>query len=198
MLKLQHFDHVIWRADSLKNTLMLEKIEGKRRRVWLRMRELGGITDSMDMSLANWQIWNLQHTHTHTHTHTKWGMDCISRMKMEVENSVWRHKVEAQWWKDRPEVPESRDPILCSHLISFSPVLSSKSSFLFFIPYAEWCLSLRREQGVSLSMNILEAGGRDGTTSLGLPGRGLQKESRNRWMERQPLFLILIESKWIN
>ena len=44
-------------------------------------------------------------------------------------------------------------------------------------------------------MNILEAGGRDGTTSLGLPGRGLQKESRNRWMERQPLFLILIESK---
>ena len=31
------------------------------------MRELGGITDSMDMSLANWQIWNLQHTHTHTH-----------------------------------------------------------------------------------------------------------------------------------
>ena len=51
-LKLQHFGHLMWRADSLEKTLMLGKIEGRRRRGWQRMRWLGGITDSMDMSLS--------------------------------------------------------------------------------------------------------------------------------------------------
>ena len=50
MLKLQSFDHLIWRADSLENTLMLGKIEGRRRRGRQRMRWLDGIMDSMDMS----------------------------------------------------------------------------------------------------------------------------------------------------
>ena len=51
-LKLQYFGHLIQRADSLEKTLMLGKIEGKRRRVQQRMRRLDGITDSMDMSLS--------------------------------------------------------------------------------------------------------------------------------------------------
>ena len=51
-LKLQYFGHLIQRADSFEKTLMLEKIEGKRRRGWQRMRWLGGVTDSMDMSLS--------------------------------------------------------------------------------------------------------------------------------------------------
>ena len=50
-LKLQYFDHLMGRADSLEKTLMLEKIEGKRRRGRQRMRWLDSITDSMDMSL---------------------------------------------------------------------------------------------------------------------------------------------------
>ena len=51
-LKLQYFGHLMWRTDSLEKTLMLGKIEGKRRRGWQRMRWLDGTTDSTDMSLG--------------------------------------------------------------------------------------------------------------------------------------------------
>ena len=51
-LKLQYFSHLVQRTDSLEKTLMLGKIEGRRRRGWQRMRWLAGITDSMDMSLS--------------------------------------------------------------------------------------------------------------------------------------------------
>ena len=54
-LKLQYFGHLMWRADSLEKTLMLWKIEGRRRRGWQRMRWLDGITDSMDMGLGGLQ-----------------------------------------------------------------------------------------------------------------------------------------------
>ena len=51
-LKLQYFGHLMQRADSFESTLMLGKIEGRRRRGWQRMRWLKGITDSMDMGLG--------------------------------------------------------------------------------------------------------------------------------------------------
>ena len=51
-LKLQYFGHLMWRADSFKKTLMLGKIEGRRRRARQRMRLLDGITDAMDMSFS--------------------------------------------------------------------------------------------------------------------------------------------------
>ena len=103
ILKFQHFGYLIWRIESLEKTMMLEKIEGQRRRGQQRMRCLDGITDSMDLNLSKLQeiVKGREAWHSAVHGVTKnwtwlsdwtelnWGYGC--NLDVHWQMNGWRN-----------------------------------------------------------------------------------------------------------
>ena len=124
-LKLQYFGHLMRRADSLEKTLMLGKIEGRRRRGWQRMRWLDDITDLMDMSLRKLQEWVMGREAWHDAVHgiTK------SRTRLSDWTELPLQSHQLPWVKTLHHPSSPREPSLLQVLEGRTPLYLGHPSF---------------------------------------------------------------------
>ena len=140
-LKLQYFDHLVWTADSLRKTLMLGKMEGRRRKGQQRIRWLGGITDLMNMGLSKlWEtVKGREARPSEVHGIIKrqmWLSDwTTTRTKWERQN-----KIHFLWWAS--ELPEAQSQL--KSLFSFFLDCQGQISifFLFLFLLFKWAKSI--------------------------------------------------------
>ena len=143
-LKLQYFGHLMWRADSFEKTLMLGKIEGRRRRGWQRMRWLDGITDSKNMGLGELrelvmdrEAWRaVAHGVTKSQTQlSEWTDLKQNKVYHVLKYSTW------VWEMNTFDFSHSKDIFLIAKTIALSPLRKKYNSHLLTM---RWIIFLRK------------------------------------------------------
>ena len=129
-LKLWYFDHLMWRANSLAKTLMLQKIEGRRRSRWQRTRNFNGIIDSMDMSLSKLQeiVKDREAWHAKVHKVAKswtqlsnWTTAIIQRPKIQDKGKKIRMITLQKGHTNDPKVQEKISKIIIIRELQIKP-----------------------------------------------------------------------------
>ena len=142
-LKLQYFGHLMQRTDSLEKTLMLGKIEGRRRRRWQRMSWLDGITDLMDMSLSKPQelVMDRKAWHTAVHGVTKnrtWlGNYTTGQLNWLIQVTSSRKVCDWGEWLGK-KIPSTHIKAICSRAYFIFPVRLISSTAVSYLKESDF------------------------------------------------------------